>query len=72
MDFPVMAATERYGELITCFSPERSRLRKAEMVGICWAAATDQAGLLGDRFDMLPIANPTPSRQCQYVLSIAT
>ena len=48
--------------------PSARGLRKAQMVSIRRTPAADQARLLGYRFDMLPVANPTRRRQCQYAL----
>ena len=62
----MMSSTERDSELIADLAAECRRLRKAQMVGIGRAAAADQTRLLGNRFDMLPVANPTRRRQCQY------
>jgi hypothetical protein len=43
-------------------------LGKAQMMGIRRAAAADEARLLGNRFDMFPIANPTRCGQSQHGL----
>ena len=57
-----MAAAQRNGEFITDFAPECSHLGKAEMVSIDGPAAADEAGVLGDGLNVLPIANPARLR----------
>jgi hypothetical protein len=59
MNFAVMPATQRDRELITDSAAECGALRRAQMVGISRAPAANKAWLLGNRFDVLPIANPT-------------
>ena len=66
MRLPVMAPTERDSKLITNLTAERRGLRKAQMVGIRRTPAADETGLLGDRFDMLPVTDSARRRQCQY------
>src|SRR5215471_1830616 len=66
MRLPMMAAAEWDRELIAGLATECSRLRKSQVVSIGRTAATDQACLLGDRFDMIAVANPTRHRQCQH------
>jgi hypothetical protein len=57
MDLTVVSATEWDGELVANLAAKRRWLRKAQVMCIGGAATADQTGLLGDRFDMLPIAN---------------
>jgi hypothetical protein len=59
MKFTVMPATQRDRELITDFAAECGALRRAQVMGIRGAPPTNKAWLLGNRFDMLPIANST-------------
>jgi hypothetical protein len=57
VDFAVMSTTQRHSELIADFARERAALAKAEMVRIRRSSAADQASVLSDKFDMLPITN---------------
>src|SRR5215472_572868 len=66
MRLPMMAAAEWDRKLIASLATECSRLRKPQVVSIGWTTATDQACVLGDRFDVIPVADPTGHRQCQY------
>ena len=68
MDFAVVSATERDREFIADPSAKRPRLRKAQVMGIGGNPPADQAWLLGNRFDMLPVPNAPRRRQCQYGL----
>ncbi len=65
MDLSVMAAAERYGELIAHLAPERAVLREPQVVGIRWSSAANQAGLLGNRFDVVSLPNPARLREGQ-------
>ena len=68
MNFAVVAATERDGEFIADLAAKRATLRRSQMMGIGGTAAADKARLLGNRFNMLPVANPARRRQSQYGL----
>ena len=57
MQFAVMAAAERDGELVADLAAERPALGKAQMMGIAGLAAAEEARLLGDEADMLAIAD---------------
>ena len=65
VDFAVVAAAERHGELVADFSPERAALGEAQMVGITRLAAADQARLLSDEPDVVAVTDPPWLRQCQ-------
>jgi hypothetical protein len=58
MDLAMMAAAERDRELIADLAAKRSMLGEAQMMGIGRPAATNQTGLLGDKSDVLAVANP--------------
>jgi hypothetical protein len=62
----MMAATERHSELIADLAAKCWRLRESEMVGICRASAADETSLLGDGFNMLPVANASRCWQRQH------
>jgi hypothetical protein len=65
MGFAMMAAAEWHGELIADFAAKCRWLRESEMVRICRASAANEASLLGDRLDMLAVANSARRSQCQ-------
>src|ERR1700746_1963761 len=65
MDLAVMSPAERDGELIADLAAECRCLRKSQMMCVCRAPTADQARLFGDRFDMVPVANPARHRQGQ-------
>jgi len=66
MDFAMMAPTKRDSKLIADLAAKRRGLRKAQMVGVRRTAAADETGLLGDRFDMLPVTDLPHRRQRQH------
>jgi hypothetical protein len=43
-------------ELVTGFPAERARLHEAQVMGVGWFAAADEARLLGDVAEVLPVA----------------
>src|SRR5262245_39991196 len=45
---PMVDAAERHRELVARLSTQGPRLQVAQMVGVGWLAATEEAGLLGD------------------------
>jgi hypothetical protein len=55
----VMPSTQWNGELIADLSPESSALREPEMMSIRGAPTANQTGLLGNKLDVLPIADPS-------------
>jgi hypothetical protein len=52
----VVHAAERDGELITGLASERARLRVAQVMGVGWLAAADQARLPGNVAQMFFVA----------------
>ena len=66
MNLAVMPATQRNCELIADFAAKCGWLRESEVVGICRASAANETSLLGDRLDMLAVANAPRHRQCQH------
>ena len=68
MDLAVMAATKWDCILVTDLAAQRAALSEAEVVRVTGCSAADQAGLLGDIFDMLAVANPARLRQRQNSL----
>ena len=65
MHLAMMTAAERDREFIADFSAQSRGLCKTEVMGIGGAAAANQAWLLGDRFHMLPVADPSQHNQRQ-------
>jgi hypothetical protein len=62
MQFAMMSSAEGYRKLITDFPAERRQLGKAQMMRIGRMPAAYQAGLLGNRFHVLTVANPPGQR----------
>jgi hypothetical protein len=58
MHCTMMAATERDRELIADLAAERTWLGKSEVVGVRGLSAADEARLLGDIAQVLPVAIP--------------
>jgi hypothetical protein len=57
MDFAMMAAAERDGELVADFAAECPALGKVQVVGVAGLAAADQAGLLRDEPEVIAVAD---------------
>ncbi len=55
MDLAVVTAATRIGELIANLTSECPTLRKLEKVRIYRPSATNEARLLGDRSDVIPV-----------------
>ena len=68
MHCAVMPATEWDRELIADLAAERARLRESEVMGIRGLAAADEARLLGDIAEVLPVAIPTRGSDCENAL----
>ena len=64
----MMAPAQWHGEFIADLTAERGALRKAEMVGICWLPTANEARLLGDVSDVIPIPYPTRLWESQHRL----
>jgi hypothetical protein len=63
MYFAVMPPTERHSELVADLAAERRCLGKAQMVSIGGPTTTDQTRLLGNRFNVITVANASRRRQ---------
>jgi hypothetical protein len=59
VDFAMVAAAERNSELIADLAAKCPALHKPEMMGICRPSIANQAGMLGDRSDVIPVSRPT-------------
>ena len=53
----MVSAAERDGELIADFTTERPALREPQVVRIAGLPSADQAGLLGNETQVVPIAD---------------
>ena len=69
VELVVMAVTERYGELIRYFTAHGARLGKAQVVGVRGTAATNEAGLAGDKREMRTILDLRLRRGVAPVIS---
>jgi hypothetical protein len=63
MDLTMVSSTQWDSELIADFASERTTLCEAEVVGVNGASAANQARVLRDKHDMIPVTNPAPFRQ---------
>jgi hypothetical protein len=52
-------------ELIAYLAAECTALRNSEVVGVRWLSPANQARVLGDSLDVIPVANPPRLRQGQ-------
>ena len=59
MGLAMVTATQRNCEFIADLAAKCSALGEAKMMGVCRPSAADQARMLGDRSDMIPVAHPT-------------
>ena len=64
----MVTAAERNSELIADLAAKCSALHKPEMMGICRPSAANQAGMLGDRSDVIPVTHPAWFRHRQRAL----
>ena len=62
MHLTVMSPAQRNRKLVADLPAKRRRLGKAQMVSIGGPTTTDQTRLLGNGFNVLPIANATRRR----------
>lgn len=62
MDFAMMSAAQRDRELVADLAAKGRRLREPQMVSIGRTPTAHEAGLLGNRFDVLAVANATRRR----------
>ena len=59
MDLTVVTAAQRDGELVADLSTECPALRVSEVVGIRRTSPANKTRVLGDRFDVISITNPS-------------
>ena len=62
MDLAMMSAAQRDRELVADLAAKGWRLRKLQVVSVSGNPTADQARELGNRFHMLPVANPPRRR----------
>ena len=58
MQFAMMRAAQRDGEFIAHLLPQSAELRKAQMVRVAGLSAADEAGLFGDKAQVLLVPQP--------------
>jgi hypothetical protein len=68
MELTMVAATEWDGELVADFAAERPALRESQVMSIAGLPATDQAGLLGDKPQVVAIADAARLGEGKYRL----
>jgi hypothetical protein len=68
MKLAMMSPTQRHGELVADFAPERPALSKAQMMGIARPPAAQQTGLPGHVLNVLPITDATRLGESQETL----
>jgi hypothetical protein len=66
MDLAMVSSAQWDGELVTHLAAERRVLREAQVMGVRGSAAANQARLLGNEPDVIPVANPARLRQRQH------
>ena len=57
--FAMMAPAQWDGEFVADLAPEGRMLRKSQVMGVGRPSAANQARLLGNRFDVIAVADPT-------------
>ena len=62
---PVVHATERDGELVARFTPERPRLCGPEMMGLCGLTTAKETRLLGNKAQVRLVALAIRLRDCE-------
>jgi hypothetical protein len=68
MQFAMVTATQRNGELVTDFATECRVLREAQMMSVRRLSAANQARLLGNEPDMIAVAQPARLREIENAL----
>ena len=58
MEIPVVADAKWHGKLIGDFAPHGLGLGEFQVMGLGGCAATNEAGLSGDHFEVIPVTNP--------------
>ena len=71
VDLAVVATAQWNSEFIADLAIERPALRKSEVMGIRRASAANQAGMLSDKFDVIPVTHSAGFRHASALLSIA-
>ncbi len=65
MDLAMVSSTQGDGELIAHLAAVCTDLRNSEVVGIRWLSPANQARVVGDSLDVIPVANPPQLGQGQ-------
>ena len=64
----MVSPAQWHGEFIADLTAERLTLRKAHVVGIRWLSTANEARLLGNEPDVIPVTNPARLRQSEHAL----
>jgi len=64
----VVTSTQRNSEFIAHLAPKRAMLRESQVMSVGGLPAANQASLLSNRFDVIPVTNPPLLRQRQRAL----
>jgi hypothetical protein len=68
MNFTVVTTTQRHREFIAHLAAQRRTLRKAQVVGVRWLPAADQARMFGNESDVIAVADPPRLREGKHTL----
>jgi hypothetical protein len=68
MDLTVVTSTQRNSELIAHLAPKGAVLRESQVMCVGGLPAANQASLLGNRSDVVPITNSPLLRESQRAL----
>src|SRR5262245_6469311 len=68
MNLAMMGAAQRYSEFVAGLTAERPRLGVSKMMWVRWFAAADEAWLLSDVTQMVPVAVPPRCSNREHAL----
>ena len=68
MELTVVTSTQWHGELIAYLAPKGAMLCESQVMGVGGLPAANQASLLSNRFDVIPVTNPPLLQQDQCAL----
>jgi transcriptional regulator of met regulon len=68
VDLTVVTSTQRHGEFIAHLAPKGAMLCESQVMGVGGLPAANQASLLSNRFDVIPVTNSPLLRQSQLAL----
>ena len=70
VNLAMVSSTQGDGELIAHLAAVCTDLRNSEVVGIRWLSPANQARVVGDSLDVIPVTNPPRLGQVSLLLSI--